>query len=84
MSVTTFERVIENGQIRLPAGVVLPERKIVSVIVPGSDAPLERAQAGFRLANPTGATRRFRMGWHLLTLGPMSPCCRAGPSSNSG
>ena len=30
MSDTT---VVENGQIRLPAGVILPERKIVYIIV---------------------------------------------------
>lgn len=60
MSVTTFEGVIENGQIRLPAGVVLPERKIVYIIVPENDAPLERAQAGFRLANMADA-EKFEM-----------------------
>ena len=43
MSVTTFEAVIENGQIRLPAGVVLPERKIVCIIVPGNDRPRSNA-----------------------------------------
>ena len=64
MSVMTFEGVIENGQIRLPAGVVLPERKIVYVIVPGSDAPLERAQAGFRLANPADAAKfEMKVAW---------------------
>ena len=64
MSVTTFEGVIENGQIRLPAGVVLPERKIVYVIVPGNDAPLERAQAGFRLANPADAAKfEMKVAW---------------------
>ena len=61
MSVTTFEGVIENGQIRLPAGIVLPERKI---IVPGNDAPLERAQAGFRLANPADAAKfEMKVAW---------------------
>jgi len=34
MSATTFEGVIENGQVRLPAGVVLPERRTVLVVVP--------------------------------------------------
>ena len=64
MSVTTFEGVIENGQIRLPAGVVLPERKIVYIIVPGNDAPLERAQAGFRLANPADAAKfEMKVAW---------------------
>lgn len=64
MSVTTFEGVVENGQIRLPAGVVLPERKIVYIIVPGNDAPLERAQAGFRLANPADAAKfEMKVAW---------------------
>ncbi len=64
MSVTTFEGVIENGQIRLPAGVVLPERKIVYIIVPGNDTPLERAQAGFRLANPADSAKfEMKVAW---------------------
>ena len=64
MSVTTFEGVIENGQIRLPVGVVLPEQKIVYIIVPGNDAPLERAQAGFRLANPADAAKfEMKVAW---------------------
>ncbi|MFO0804604.1 MAG: hypothetical protein U0791_15960 [Gemmataceae bacterium] len=60
MPVETFEAVIENGQIRLPAGVTLPERKVVYVIVPGVDGPLDRAHAGFRLANPADA-EKFEM-----------------------
>ena len=65
MPVMTFEGVVENGQIRLPAGVVLPERKIVYVIVPGSDSPpLERAHAGFRLANPADAAKfEMKVTW---------------------
>src|SRR5581483_2423153 len=34
MGVTTIEGVIENGQIRLPAAVHLPERTKVYVIIP--------------------------------------------------
>jgi hypothetical protein len=60
MSVKTFEGVVEKGQVRLPDGVVLPERTVVYVIVPGSDAPPERAHSGFRLANPADA-QRFEM-----------------------
>ena len=64
MSVTTFEGVIENGQVRLPAGVMLPERNTVYVIVPGSDSPLERAYAGFRLANPADAAKfEMKVTW---------------------
>ena len=60
MSVTTIEGIIENGRIRLPAGILLPERKIVYVVVPGGDAPLDRARAGYRLANP-GDAAKFEM-----------------------
>lgn len=58
--VTTFEAVVENGQVRLPPGVVLPERKTVYVIVPGPTDPPDRAVTGFRLANPDDA-RKFEM-----------------------
>ena len=34
MKVTTFEGIIENGQIRLPANVHLPEKTRVYVVVP--------------------------------------------------
>lgn len=64
MSVTTFEGVIENGHVRLPDGVMLPERKVVYVIVPGNDAPLERAHAGYRLANPADAAKfEMKVAW---------------------
>lgn len=65
MSVVTFEGVVEkNGTVRLPAGISLPERKIVYVIVPGSDIPLERARAGFRLADPADAAKfEMKVAW---------------------
>lgn len=56
MSVETFEGIVEKGQVRLPDGVVLPERKTVYVVVPGNDTPI-RSPAGFRLANPADAPR---------------------------
>ena len=34
MRVTTFEGIVENGQIRLPATVRLPERAKVYVVIP--------------------------------------------------
>ncbi|HVQ40396.1 MAG TPA: hypothetical protein VMS31_22835 [Pyrinomonadaceae bacterium] len=34
MPVTTFQGTIENGQIRLPANVSLPEKAMVYVVVP--------------------------------------------------
>lgn len=57
MAVTTFEAVVENGQVRLPAGVVLPERQTVYVVVPGAESPPGRAVTGFRLANPADAPK---------------------------
>ena len=57
MPVTTFEAVIENGQVRLPAGVVLPERQTVFVVVPDPARPTTRQPPGVRLADPTDAAR---------------------------
>jgi len=37
MGVRTFEAIVENGQIRLPANVRLPENAKVYVIVPDID-----------------------------------------------
>ncbi len=34
MPVTTFQGTIENGQVRLPANINLPEKGIVYVVVP--------------------------------------------------
>ncbi len=39
MSVITIEGVVENGQVRLPASVRLPERAKVYVIVPDIEVP---------------------------------------------
>jgi len=57
MSATTFEGVVENGQVRLPAGVVLPERRTVLVVVPDiGPAPAGR-RPGIRLADPNDAPK---------------------------
>lgn len=57
MSATTFEGVIENGQVRLPPGVILPERQTVLVVVPDvGPAPAGRLP-GARLADPKDAAR---------------------------
>jgi hypothetical protein len=37
MRVTTFEGIVENGQIRLSDSVRLPEKAKVYVVVPGSE-----------------------------------------------
>lgn len=38
MSVATFEAVVEDGQIRLPREVRLPENSVVYIVVPGYSA----------------------------------------------
>ena len=52
MSVTTFEGVVENGQIRLAADACLPEKAKVYVIIPNSAVPLPASMASPRLAHP--------------------------------
>ncbi len=64
MSVTTFEGVVENGQVRLPAGVVLAEQQIVFVVVPDADQPVTRKLPGVRLADPADATKfEMKVAW---------------------
>jgi hypothetical protein len=64
MAVTTFEAVIENGQVRLPPGVVLPERQTVFVVVPDATSPEARTVPGVRLADPTDAAKfEMKVTW---------------------
>ena len=64
MSVTTFECVVENGQVRLPAGVFLPERQTVVVIVPDAVQPATRKLPGVHLANPDDAAKfQMKVSW---------------------
>lgn len=60
MAVTTFEAIIENGQVRLPREAVLPEKQTVYVVVPDSVGLLGRTVPSVRLANPDD-TRRFAL-----------------------
>lgn len=55
MSVITFEGVVENGQIRLKANVLLPDKTKVYVVVP--DIQVEQVVHIFtpRLAHPEQA-----------------------------
>ena len=39
MKVATFQGTVENGQIRLPAGVRLPEKVKVYVVIPDIEIP---------------------------------------------
>ena len=52
MSVTTIEAVVENGQIRLPSSVRLPERAKVYVLIPDVEVPPTFYVGSPRLAHP--------------------------------
>jgi hypothetical protein len=55
MSVTTIEGIVENGQIRLPSSVRLPERAKVYVIVPDAEVSSVAYVGSPRLAHPEQA-----------------------------
>ena len=55
MGITTFEAIVENGQIRLPATVRLPERAKVFVVVPGVETQPVAYVGSPRLAHPEQA-----------------------------
>jgi hypothetical protein len=52
MKVTTFEGVVENGQIRLPAGVRLPDKAKVYIVVPDVEVQPVTYIGSPRLAHP--------------------------------
>ena len=55
MKPVTYEATVENGQIKLPAAIHLPEHTKVLVVVPGLDpAPASRINSP-RLAHPEQA-----------------------------
>ena len=55
MRVTTFEGIVENGQIRLPANVQLPERAKVYVIIPDVEVQTVAYIGSPRLVHPEQA-----------------------------
>ena len=55
MSVTTFEAIVEDGQIKLLKPFRLPEKARVYVIVPDLDAPSKVSIRSPRLAHPEQA-----------------------------
>jgi hypothetical protein len=55
MKVTTFEGIIENGQIRLPANVRLPEKTKVYVVVPDVETSSTAYVGSPHLAHPEQA-----------------------------
>jgi hypothetical protein len=56
MSVTTIEAIVENGQIRLPSSVRLPEKAKVYVLIPDVKMPPVSYIGSPRLAHPEQAT----------------------------
>ena len=63
MKVTTYEGVVQNGRVQLPAEVVLPEKAKVYVVVPGVlETELQRVAHVYspRLADPADAIH-FKM-----------------------
>ncbi|OGQ79651.1 MAG: hypothetical protein A3F90_16330 [Deltaproteobacteria bacterium RIFCSPLOWO2_12_FULL_60_19] len=55
MRVTTLEGIVENGQIRLPAAVRLPEKAKVYVIIPDVEVQTVAYIGSPRLAHPEQA-----------------------------
>jgi len=55
MGVTTFEGIVENGQIRLPAAVRLPERTKVYVVIPDVEVQPVAYIGSPRLVHPEQA-----------------------------
>lgn len=55
MRVTTFEGVVENGQIRLPATVRLPEKAKVYVVIPDVEVQTVAYIGSPRLVHPEQA-----------------------------
>jgi len=58
MNVVTYEGVVENGCVHLPAGVLLPEKAKVYVVVPGiSESGVQRVAHIYspRLVHPEQA-----------------------------
>jgi hypothetical protein len=64
MKVTTYEGVVQNGSVQLPAGVELPEKTKVYVVVPEVVVEVEVPRAAHvyspRLADPSQAVH-FKM-----------------------
>ena len=55
MSVTTIEAIVENGQIRLPSNIRLPEKAKVYVLIPDVKVPSVSYIGSPRLAHPEQA-----------------------------
>lgn len=56
MSISTFEGIVENGQIRLCENVKLPENGKVYIIIPDFDPPPQAHVSSPRLVHPEQAS----------------------------
>ena len=56
MKVATFEAIVENGQIRLPSSIHLPEKAKVYVVIPGIEVPSAAYIGSPRLAQQEQAS----------------------------
>jgi hypothetical protein len=56
MKVITYEGIVENGCVHLPADVLLPEKAKVYVVVPGIELPRTARVWSPRLADPSQAS----------------------------
>jgi hypothetical protein len=55
MKVTTFEGFVENGQVRLPVSIRLPEKAKVYVVIPDIEVPSAPYIGSPRLVHPEQA-----------------------------
>jgi hypothetical protein len=55
MNVATFEGIVENGQVKLPDDLRVPERTKVYVVIPGVGQPGATRMMSPRLAHPEQA-----------------------------
>ncbi len=55
MAISTFEGIVENGQIRLPDQIQLPENTKVYVLIPDFETVSPASVASPRLVNPAQA-----------------------------
>ena len=57
MGVVTYQGIVEQGRVKLPAGAVLPENATVYVVVPGTKALRTAHFRSPHLADPAQAAR---------------------------
>ncbi len=67
MPVLTFEGVVENGQIRLPADVMVREHTKVYVVIPDSEGPRPSTVYSPRLRSPAQAADFVK---EIVEVGP--------------